>query len=272
MTLSRALQILAVTVSFVSCSLFADEKGGVVKFPETVSQKVAEPVSKVTPGKFFIIRSEKDVQPIVSPEGLVKFTKEEIPDKGVFLVKGIFADGTGKVETKRLVDKFLYFVDPVSTGPGEIIIFDGTSIIRRPIYASIDENGEPTPSPTPEPTPTPTPGPVSELYLVVIRDSANITPAYARVLGDTAFWDSLKKSGHQWNFFDDSPTDDAGRPNKAVGLGYIDAAKKIQTSNDFEPVLLILNKKTGELLNNPPIKLPTTKEGVLKAISDINKK
>lgn len=75
----------------------------------------------------------------------------------------------------------------------------------------------PTPDPTPEPDP-PTPKP-SQVTAVIIRESEDDTPAFARLLtglrtGEAARW--LAAGGHDLIVVDDDATDADGRPLKLV--------------------------------------------------------
>lgn len=121
----------------------------------------------------------------------------------------------------------------------------------------------PGPGPTPDPTPDPAPK-ADAAYLAVVRDSANIPPAAAAVLGDTPFWDSLKAKGHEWDFYDDA---DAA----AKAKGYLRLAERVQSQGaaGYTPALVVLDLKTGRPLKVVP--LPATTAAVAALLGEVTK-
>jgi len=64
------------------------------------------------------------------------------------------------------------------------------------------DKGDPGTSPQP-PDPTPIPQPQADkLWIVVLEETADRNTAVGRVLGDLAFWQSIKALGHKYQFFD----------------------------------------------------------------------
>lgn len=116
---------------------------------------------------------------------------------------------------------------------------------------------EPGPGPKPEPTPTPK---AKQVYLTVIRDVGTITPTQAALLGNTPFWDGLKSSGHEWDFY-------TPQADEAKAKGYVRLAEKVQQSGPWQPVLVMLDKATGKELKTIP--LPADAAGVKAALKEV---
>lgn len=263
---------LALLLLFSGSLAAAEPKGIVFPSPPTPTPTPQPPGSAlpVSPDRFFVVQSDVDLIPVVSGVGKVKFTIEQGPIR----VRGIFADGNGQYETRTLTAKTLVFVDPVSAGDAELLMIpvgvkDEASIARQRV--TVLDGPRPPPGPGPNPEPEPKPGPTAKaVYMAVIRDSAAITPKLAGLLGDTPFWNSFKTAGHEWDFYDDTPTDDAGRDTEAKKKGYLRLADRVQTvGQPFVPTLILLNKDTGDILKVIP--LPADKTGVQTVVKEVVK-
>lgn len=118
---------------------------------------------------------------------------------------------------------------------------------------------KPSPSPTPQPDPPkpdPQPQPTAKkVYLVSIRNQVGIPPAEAVLLNDTAFWDSLKTEGHEWDHFSNVVSVD-GKETPQKKLGYLDAVSDIPLT-----ALLLIEKTDGGSPAKVLRKIPYTKDG-----------
>jgi hypothetical protein len=135
------------------------------------------PVSSLSEDTWYVIESPVPLIVLNSPAGHVGVQPEEGPVK----VRGKFADGTGKTETRTFSSKHLYFVNAVKAGQIELLIVPiGVSaeaeVIRQPLtvigLAPIPPPG-PGPGPTPEPGPVPNdpPAPVSSFRVIFVKES-----------------------------------------------------------------------------------------------------
>lgn len=121
-------------------------------------------------GKFYVIESDAQFFLLVSPKTFVPVSYEDGPIK----LRGVFVDGTGKVETRTYKKKFIAIVEPLPEARGEaelIAIPKGVETedkIKR-LTVDLGPVPEPEPEPDPEPTPDPTPpGPVVPVGFRVI--------------------------------------------------------------------------------------------------------
>jgi hypothetical protein len=85
--------------------------------------------------------------------------------------------------------------------------------------ASFTVGTPPEPEPQPEPVPPPQPVPVGKLTAVVLHESEDDSPAFARMAvalrsGSAATW--LKDNGHKLLILDDDTVDAEGQPIKLV--------------------------------------------------------
>lgn len=103
-------------------------------------------------GQIFIVSCDNPLVIAASPEGVVSIT----PDVGPQTISGIFVDGNGKTERRKITDKNIYFVDALATGKCELLIIEppDTKILRL----SLDVSAGPGPIP---------PGPVDPLTKAV---------------------------------------------------------------------------------------------------------
>lgn len=92
------------------------------------------------------------------------------------------------------------------------------------------------------------------LYLAVVRDPGQVTPAQAAVLGDTAFLTAAVGPGGDWDAFDHTS-------QLADRKGYLTQASAVQTAGSpYRAAAVVLDGKTGKVLTVAP--LPDTKEGL----------
>lgn len=108
-----------------------------VRLPEVqVIPAPGNPI-KLTSAELFVFDTDVPCVVTTSPPGLLSVTKEDGPVK----VKGVFAGGNGKVETRTFKGKFVYTVDVTGTGRAELLVFpagvaDEGGILRRMIDAN----------------------------------------------------------------------------------------------------------------------------------------
>lgn len=105
------------------------------------------------------------------------------------------------------------------------------------VLGCLPDIGPVVPTPTPQPNPVvPTPV-VGDLFLVVIEETGERTPETASVLqGSSEFWQSLKRRGVVFRWYDDD-SDDAEQ--------YANAVKE-------RPGMLVFSK-TGAVLKKGPL-------------------
>ncbi len=132
---------------------------------------------------------------------------------------------------------------------------DGPS---KPAYTVVVLGGGTEPPPDPPKPDPPTPGPkAAKLYLAVIHDPMNVSTDTAILIGDTPFWDGLKKDGHEWDVWPNTS-------QRAKELNYLKLVEGVAL-----PALLVLDKETGRKLS--AVKLPKDKAAVSELLKGVAK-
>lgn len=150
----------------------------------------------------YVVDSDQPVIVLASPKGLVSISEEAGPIK----VRGRFVGGTGLVETKTFRGKHVVTVEAVGTGRCELLVVPvgaakEADVIRRTLDVSSGEGPIPPPKPDPKPEPKPEPK-KAVAWVVIVEETAQRTPAAAKVLNDLAYWQVLKARGVNWRFYD----------------------------------------------------------------------
>jgi len=161
---------------FLSVALSADPLP--IRLPElavpTPMPRPASAVSKLASDEWYIVDSDVPVLVLASPEGIVTVSEDSGPVK----IRGKFADGAGKVESRTYKGKSVFTVEAVQTGRVEILIVpvggDAKSVIRRTLDVSSNVGPRPPPDPTPDPKPTPTPAPYTGKFSMVVIEETDV--------------------------------------------------------------------------------------------------
>lgn len=259
--IARAILILlyAVVLYSILGSVFngrvkGQEPAGVpaIRFPALSTPVPADSPAKLTADRMYVIDSDIPLIVLASPDGILRVTDEP----GPLRIRGKFADGSDRVETRNYTGKHIYTVDVVDGKSGRvelIVIPKGVESADKIIRRLIDANVSPQPPPVPPtpvpPRPDPSPPADRELWLIVVEETADRTPETAKLLNDFRFWDGLTARGHKARFYDSDSPD-------AKSRGYI-------TKVTERPGLLILSQ-SGEVVSSG--KLPADVAGVNAAI------
>lgn len=130
----------------------------VPKFPDwpvaprvpDVPSPMPAPASVLNGSDWFVVQSDAEVQLLASPPGLVSITEEVGPIR----LRGSFADGGGKVETRTYEKKHVFIVERLAAGQVELLLVPKGAVVRR----VIGDGTEPIPPPKPKPEPEPDAG------------------------------------------------------------------------------------------------------------------
>jgi len=143
--------------------------------PDTPPEPVpaSEAISTLKPDEWYVVESTRELIVLSSPAGVVDIESAAGPIK----VRGLFADGTGKIETRGYRAAFVYFITASSPGKVELILIPAgvsteTDIVRQVLTVSgIGPNPPPVVDPVvpvdPIVPPTPT---VGKLKLMILED------------------------------------------------------------------------------------------------------
>lgn len=243
----------------LSVSLAADPTG--IRLPElTVPTPMPTPVlavSRLAADEYYVVDSDVPLIVLASPEGFVSITE----DVGPLKLKGKFADGAGKIETRTYKGKHVFTVDAVAVGKVELLIVpvggDAKSVIRRTLEVTGARPPPDCPPPPvvdpPKPPPVvdpPVPPKPTVYYFLVVRPDGPASPAFTKTMSLPA-WTELRKAGHSAK--DKTLTE-------AVALGV-----KLPDGTTL-PVVVTLqesaDKKSSKIVR-PAVALPTTDEAIL---------
>ena len=122
--------------------------------PSPVEPPKPVAVPKLTTDLIYVIDSDVEAIVTASPAGVVKVVGEA----GPLRMRGKFIDGNGKIQTKTFGGKFIYTVEPLSSGRCEVIVIPvgvakESQIVRRTIDVDAGEGPQPPPKPIDPPVP-----------------------------------------------------------------------------------------------------------------------
>lgn len=199
----------------------------------------------------------------------VTITRETGPLK----IRGKFLDGSGTVETRTFSAKHLAIVEPVAGASGRVELIAVPAGVTSEKDASrqlIDVNHGAQPPPDekkieppkpvpPDVSPEPKPKPVvsGPLYLVLVEELDERTPATAKLVNDVAFWTRMKARQVYFRPYDqDEPA--------AKEKGYVEAATK---ANVGLPALILLDKDGDVIWVKPRPKDTAAVEALVREVS-----
>lgn len=220
--------------------------------PAPVVPPQPKPVTVLPEDHFFVV--ESDVQLIVlhSPDGILDISE----DQGPIRLRGKFAGGSGKIESKTFSGKYVYTIEGKQTKQTELVLIPvGVTSSEQIVRAVLSVNGaKPPPIPDddkkkdePEPTPA---GPVR---LEIIEDVLNRDVDTAKVLSALVTWDTFTDAGNEFRIYDKESTGGKMRAQDCVGMTL--------------PVLLIKDKASGKILRK--MELPDTFETFKRLVSEV---
>lgn len=169
----------------------------------------------------FVIDGDTPFLVLASPAGVVSVTE----DVGPIRVRGKFADGLGKVETRTFKGKQVVTVEAVQTGRCELLIVpvgakSAADVIRRSLEVDAGHGPQPPPKPDPKPDPVVTEG---KRWILIIEETADATPSRGKLVTDPVLFDRIKAKGHVWRIADVNVVDASGKPPADL-KPYIDRA------------------------------------------------
>ncbi len=169
-------------------------------------------IDSLKPDQWYVVESTREMIAMSSPTGIVGIEKSEGPIK----VRGIFADGSGKTETRTYRSPYVYFVSAMSEGKCELIFVpvgvSAESDIVRQVLTVSGIGPIPPPGPTP-PGPTPQPQPVTSFRVIFVKESGStLTAEQTAIPGAKAIRDYLNAKTTQeggssgWREYDPQQT------------------------------------------------------------------
>lgn len=238
------LPLVLLAISPLDAQPKAEQKSAEeVRFP--LSAKAATS-AKLTKEVFYVIEADAQVIVTSSPLGLVSIVQETGPIRA----RGVFSDGTGKVETRNFAAKQVFFIEASGVGSVEILVIPANAktesdILRKTIQ--VDAGVGPRPPPKQEDPPKPSPIPVDGFRVLIVEESADrakLPKEQAAIIFDKEIRDFLtancaKDSDYPngaWRIWD-KDTDTAG-----AGKTFADAMKRPRSAM---PWIIIGNHPNG---------------------------
>lgn len=170
---------------------------GAIRWPNTVVAPAPTPtpqaVTKLSADMLYVVEWDKDFFLLASPANLVTMVKEA----GPITIRGVFADGNGKVQTKKFKGKNVYVVEAVGTGTVELLavpsgVTDEATIVRKTLDVDSGAGPRPPPGPGPNPPPGPAPIPLAGFRVLIVYDPATLTDAQDGIIAGKAVRDYLQ--------------------------------------------------------------------------------
>lgn len=223
----------------------------------------AKPVSKLAADEWYVVDSDVPVIVLASPEGVVSVGEDAGPVK----LRGKFADGTGRTETRTYAGKHVFTLEAVTTGKIELLIVPvggaAKDVIRRTIEVTgarpppIDDDVKPMPDPKPKPEPY-----AGKFRMVVIEETDMAASNRAAFFADKDLLAYLKtKLSGKVRVADQDVKDETGVPPKDL-VPYLNRAK----GKALPQVFLVTDGGTvlmeGDLPKTPAELLATIKKAV----------
>ena len=220
--------------------------------PQPVEPK---PVTVLPEDCFFVIESEVQAIILHSPDGLLSVSEDQGPIK----LRGKFAGGTGRVETKTFSGKYVYTIEGVKAGKAELILIpsgvvSSDQIVR--LMLSVNGAQPPPDDDKPKPNPGPTPPPTIEaVHLDIVEDSLNRTVAAATTLNALVGWNEFHDAGNTMRIRD--------KANQT-------AAIKADIGDTPLPAMVVRDKTTKKPIR--VMQLPESFESLKRVLSELGVK
>lgn len=165
--------------------------------PDPIRVSELQDIDTLKPDEWLVVESDVELFVRRFPEGIIAVDATTGPIR----VRGKFADGTGKVETRVFRTAFVYFLTSEKAGVVGIDLIPvgvtaETDIARHVL--TVSDGTKPNPPPKPEPGPSPVdpvvPVVPGKLQVLVIEDTTKTTAQQAAILDSAAMRNYL--AGH----------------------------------------------------------------------------
>lgn len=142
-------------------------------------------------GQVYVVQSESDFILLASPANLVAITP---PSAGPITVRGLFADGPGKIETRTFKSKYVAFVDAVEKARGRVELIaipvgvaDESAVTRQLVDIGVAPQPPPPGPDDPDiPDVPPTPAPTGFRVIFAFESTAALSREQLNILHSTS--------------------------------------------------------------------------------------
>lgn len=153
-----------------------------------------KPIDTLKADEFLVVESSVELFVRRFPAGMID-VEESV---GPMRVRGKFAGGTGRIETREYGTGFLYFLTAIKSGVvGVDLVPIGVSAendIARQVLTVVDGT-QPLPPPGPEPEPDPKPQPTAKnVSVAIVEDRPNRFSFSSRMPGNPSLFGSVGTS------------------------------------------------------------------------------
>ena len=193
-----------------------------------------EVISTLRADEWYVIESTVELIALQSPGGLVTIDC----DNGPVMLRGKFADGTGKIERRKYTSPFVYSVSGVKAGKFELILIPTgvaleSAIVRQCL--TVEDGTKPIPPPGPGPGPEPAPK-AKTVSLAIVEDTMNRSPDMAITMNGLVAWTAFVDAGNDWRSYD-------------LTTGEARGKKAITDLNGPSPGLVVYDKATSKMIH-----------------------
>lgn len=177
------------------------KEGPQIRLPVSPLPAIPAAVTELKVDSWFVIEADIPCLVLASRNGIVSVVAESGPLK----LRGKFADGDGKVETRSYTSKSLWIVEPLVAGEVELLVVPAGAVneavvIRRTLVVG-GLGPRPPPKPNdidpviiidPKPDPIPVVPTAKTITLVIVEKAIERTVESAALLADIGYWKSLE--------------------------------------------------------------------------------
>lgn len=151
-------------------------------------------VSSLAVEDWYVVESDMEIIALQSPDNVLDIEATH----GPITVRGKFADGTGKIETRVYTSSYVYFVTAKKPGKTELILIPlgvkmESEIVRQELTVTDGTGPNPPPDPfVPDPVEPDVPVPVASFRVIFVKESgATLSPEQSAIPNAKALRDYL---------------------------------------------------------------------------------
>jgi hypothetical protein len=237
-----------------------------IRLPRTSGEDSPRPVpgdpkliSTLSVEDWYVVEADVELIALQSPNSVLDIE----PAHGPITVRGKFADGTGKIETRTYTSNYVYFVTAMAKGKTELILIPlgvqmESEIVRQEL--TVTDGTAPNPPPNDDvnpdpPKPEPPQPKAKHVRLAIVEDTLNRSIDTAMVLERVTGWNAFFDAGNQYRLYD-------------LTTGEKNGQRAIRDAGSTPvPSLVVYNMETDEVVKVAP--LPKTFDELVKMVGGI---
>jgi hypothetical protein len=206
--------------------------------PDNTPVPSSEVISTLAADQWYVVESVGEVIALQSPEGIVGYSSHT---SGPIKVRGMFVDGTGKIETRTYSSPYVYFVTAKTSGKTELILIP-IGVTAQAGHSAAGADGERHRAAAASRTRSPQPSQNQSQHRRRKRIARNRrrhnepNAEMAITMNGLVGWTAFVDSGNDWRAYD-------------LTTGEARGKKAITDLNGPSPGIVIYDKATGQMIH-----------------------